>query len=83
MYSTLFQTIGNQFFSDMESTGIPADCIAGIADMSTTSNIIGMKNVQAIYFTGIRIGSNCCTGLFCEKCGTMIDPFYKRDGIVV
>ena len=23
------------------------------------------------------------TPIFCEKCGTMIDPFYKRDGIVV
>ena len=42
---TPLKTIKNQFFSDMLSSGFRRNCITGIADMSTSTYIIRMKNI--------------------------------------
>ena len=70
MYSTLFQTVRYQLFTDMKSTGIPAYCVAGIADMPTADDIIGMKNVQAVHFIRFRVNSNRGISLLCKKFST-------------
>ena len=48
MGGALFQTVTDEFFTDMKPTAVTADSVAGVADMSASSYIIRMKNVQAI-----------------------------------
>ena len=67
MGSALFQAVADEFFTDMKSTAVTADSVAGVADMSASSYIIRMENVQTIDFICVRICSNGCISLFGEK----------------
>lgn len=44
MGGALFQTVTDEFFTDMKPTAVTADSVAGVADMSASSYIIRMKN---------------------------------------
>ena len=41
----LFETVGNQLFSDMQAARCALDRVAGVADMSTAANVIGVQNI--------------------------------------
>ena len=45
MGGALFQTVTDEFFTDMKPTAVTVDSVAGVADMSASSYIIRMKNV--------------------------------------
>ena len=78
MLFSLDQTVGYQFFSDMKSSGISAYRIAGIADMSTSSDIIRMKDVKAVNFSALLIHCSRCIGLLRKEClsGFLIQIFF-------
>ena len=65
--SALFQAVADEFFTDMKSSAVSADGIAGVADMSASSYIIRMENVQAIDLICVHICGNGCISLFGEK----------------
>ena len=67
MGSALFQAVADEFFTDMKSSAVSADGIAGVADMSASSYIIRMENVQAIDLICVHICGNGCISLFGEK----------------
>lgn len=67
MDGALFQTVADEFFTNMESAAVSTDGIAGVADMSASSYIIRMENVQAIDFICVGISGNGCISLFGEK----------------
>ena len=46
MLLPLFQTIKNQFFSDVKSSALRTDRITRITDMSASSHIIRVENIQ-------------------------------------
>lgn len=64
---SLHQAVRHQFFSDMKTPGISAYCIAGVADMSASSYIIGMKNIKAINLSAFLIYSRSCICLLRKK----------------
>ena len=70
MDSPLFQTVTDKFFADMKPAAVTADGIAGVADMTASSYIIWVKNVQTIDFICVGICSNGCVALFGEKVST-------------
>ena len=39
----LFETVGNQLFSDMQAARCALDRVAGVADMSAAANVIGVQ----------------------------------------
>ena len=39
MFLSLFQAVAYQFFTDMNPPGVPAYCIAGIADVTASADI--------------------------------------------
>ena len=41
----LFETVGNQLFSDMQAARCALDRVAGVADMSTAANVIGVQDI--------------------------------------
>ena len=47
----LTQTVGHQFFTNVQSSFIRADRIAGIADVSAPADIVGMEDVKAQDFS--------------------------------
>ena len=53
------QTVGYQLFSNVKSSGISAYRIAGVTDMTASSDIIRMKNVKSVNFSAFRI--YCCS----------------------
>ena len=67
MGSALFQAVADEFFTDMKPAAVTADGIAGVADMSASTYIVGVENVQAINFICVRICGNGCISLFGEK----------------
>lgn len=58
------QTVGYQLFSNVKSSGISAYRIAGVTDMTASSDIIRMKNVKSVNFSAFRIYCCSCIGLF-------------------
>ncbi len=67
VFFCFLQTIKNQFFTDMQSTDIFTDSIAGITDVPTSSNIIRMKDIKSKNFVSVRIFCNTGISLFLEK----------------
>ena len=67
MGDALFQTVTDKFFTDMKPAAVTTDSVAGVADMSASSYIIRMKNVQAIDLICVSICGNGCVSLLCEK----------------
>lgn len=61
------QTVGYQLFSNVKSSGISAYRIAGVTDMTASSDIIRMKNVKSVNVSAFRIYCYSCIGLFCKK----------------
>lgn len=61
------QTVGYQLFSNVKSSGISAYRIAGVTDMTASSDIIRMKDVKSVNFSAFRIYCCSCLGLFCKK----------------
>ena len=55
MLFSLNQAILYQLLPDMQATGIPGNCIARIANMSTAPNIVGMQNIQSINLSGFQL----------------------------
>ena len=70
MDSPLLQAVTDKLFADMQSAAVPADGVAGVADMTASSYIIWVKNVQTIDFICVGICSNGCVALFGEKVST-------------
>ena len=56
------QTVGYQLFSNVKSSGISAYRIAGVTDMTASSDIIRMKNVKSVNFSAFRIYCCSCIG---------------------
>ena len=61
------QTVGYQLFFNVKSSGISAYRIAGVTDMTASSDIIRMKNVKSVNFSAFRIYCCSCIGLLCKK----------------
>ena len=61
------QAIGYQLFANMKSSGISAYRIAGVTDMTASSDIIRMKDVKSVNFSAFCIYCCSCIGLFCKK----------------
>lgn len=47
--------MADEFFTDMLSTKMTINSVAGVANMSTTSYIIWVKNIQTDNLSSIRI----------------------------
>ena len=67
MGGALFQTVTDEFFTDMKPAAVTADGVAGVADMSASSYIVGMENVQAIDLICVSICGNGGVSLLGEK----------------
>ena len=67
MSLTLYETIGYQLFADMETSVIPADCVAGITDVAAATDIIWMQNIETTDLSGIDILSYGIVGLNRKK----------------
>lgn len=59
--------MADEFFTDMLSTKMTINSVAGVANMSTTSHIIWVKNIQTDNSFSIRLVSNTCVSLDFEK----------------
>lgn len=70
MCFTLNETIFYKFFSNMKSSCIPVNRIAGIADMSAASYIVWMQYIKTIDFSTCLILRNSRVGLPCKKFST-------------
>lgn len=64
---SLHQTILHQLFPNVQAACILTNGIAGIADMTASTHIIGMQNIQAINFSRINILRNGTKSLTCKK----------------
>ena len=58
-----FQRVLHQLFANMKSTLTLLNCIAGIANMTASAYIVGMKNIETNYLIRLTVYSNACIRL--------------------
>ena len=61
------EAVQHQFFPNMFTPDISSYCITGITYMTTSANIIRMKNVKSNHFSVILINCKPCISLLFEK----------------
>lgn len=59
--------MADEFFTDMLSTKMTINSVAGVANMSTTSHIVWVKNIQTDNLSSICLVGNACVSLGFEK----------------
>ena len=81
----LHKTVQYQLFTDVQSPAVPAHRIAGIADMTAASHVVGMQDVKTVHFSGFRILCHGAVGLSCKKFFSRfcIQKFFLRKGYPV
>ena len=75
---SLYQAVRYQLSSNMKASGIPAYRIAGIADVTASSDVIWMKDVKAVNVFALLIHGCRCISLLRKKSfsGFFIQTFF-------
>ena len=78
----LLQTIFNQLLADMPATAFGVHRITGIGDMSASSYIIGMENIESDQLFPFIINRHATVRLGCEKASSClhIKKIFLRKG---